>query len=93
MATLLLCSCHVARTARKECMDVKRIMIATVTAMTLIVTKPIAPPLLSAASPAVAAISADSPTITWAGRTWLAPNPLSCFRVDGIRAHNRAAEE
>jgi hypothetical protein len=63
---------------------VKRIAIAIVTTVTLIVTIRIATPFLSAATPSGAAISADSPTITWAGRTWGAPNPLSCFAVSGV---------
>lgn len=41
-------------------------------------------PWLFAATPAAAAISPDSPTITWTGRAWTAPNPISCFRVSGI---------
>jgi len=53
--------------------------------MTLIVLTSIAPAgRVSAATPPGGAISADSPTITWAGRTWAAPNPLSCFAVSGI---------
>lgn len=62
----------------------KRIAIATVTAVTLIATIRIATPFLFAATPPGGAISADSPTITWTGRTWAAPNPLSCFAVSGV---------
>lgn len=63
----------------------KRIAIVIVGIMTLIVLKSIAPAgRVSAATPPGGAISADSPTITWAGRTWGASNPLSCFAVSGI---------
>ena len=63
----------------------KRIAVVIVGIMTLIVLKSIAPGgRVSAATPTGGAISADSPTITWAGRTWAAPNPLSCFAVSGI---------
>jgi len=83
VARLLL---HVApaRAPWKEGNNVKRIAIATVTAVTLIVTIRIATPFLFAATPPGGAISADSPTITWTGRTWVTPNPLSCFAVSGV---------
>jgi len=64
---------------------VKRIAVVIVGIMTLIVLKSIAPAgRVSAATPPGGAISADSPTITWGGRTWAASNPLSCFAVSGI---------
>ena len=40
-------------------------------------------PWVVAATAAGDTISPDSPTITWAGRTWTGPNPVSCFSVTG----------
>ena len=61
-----------------------RIATALVAVVTLLVMTIIAVHRLIAATPSGGAISADSPTITWAGRAWTAPNPLSCFSAGGI---------
>jgi len=61
-----------------------RIATALVAVVTLLVMTNIAVHRLIAATPSGGAISADSPTITWAGRAWTAPNPLSCFSAGGI---------
>ncbi|PYR94190.1 MAG: hypothetical protein DMF84_06480 [Acidobacteria bacterium] len=60
----------------------KRAAVLAIAILVLLITR-LNTPSLSAAAPAAGTLSATAPTITWAGRRWTAPNPVSCFSAAG----------
>src|SRR4051812_6350800 len=62
----------------------KRIAIAVAAVAALLGQTQGIAPRVSAAAPPAGALSPQSPTMSWAGRTWATPNPLTCFSAGGI---------
>ena len=61
----------------------KRSCVLAGTVAVVLVTTQVRTPWLFAATAAAGTISPDSPAITWAGRPWTGPNPVTCFSING----------